>query len=245
MKNKSIDERYAEILRRHVGTDEIIKDLGTFSRRMYMSRVLGHFEIYKKVTDLPGDVVELGVYKGETLLNFAKFMEILNPGDRSKRVIGFDHWKGLRNFTEHDGFSPEKGNHEGGWSPEGFEDTLLELIALFHEDSFVPRKPRIELVNGDIRTSVFDYVEKNPGLRISLLHFDCDMYEPTLAGLKALYERVVTGGIVLFDEFGIREWAGESKAVDEFFEGRPPSMQKFGWLSTPGGWFVKNASVDQ
>jgi hypothetical protein len=235
----NIDQRYADLLRRHANSDSIVKDLGTFSRRMYMSRTLGHFDLYRRIADLPGDVVELGVYKGESLLNFAKFAEILSPGDRAKRIIGFDHWRGLTNFTEHDGFSEETGNCEGGWSPAGFEATLHELIDLFHEDSFVPKKPRIELVDGDIRTTVFDYAEKNPGLRISLLHFDCDMYEPTLAGLQALYDRVVTGGIVLFDEFGIREWAGESKAVDEFFEGRAPKMQKFGWLSTPGGWFVK------
>ena len=240
----SIDERYAALLRRHVEASDVIKDLGTFTRRMYMSRVLGHFEIYKQIAHLPGDVVELGVYKGETLLNFAKFMEILNPGDRSKRVIGFDHWQGLQNFTAHDGFSPQTGNQEGGWSPKGFEPTLIELIELFHEDSFVPGKPRIELVNGDIRSTVFDFARREPGLRISLLHFDCDMYEPTLAGLQALYDRVVTGGIVLFDEFGIREWAGESKAVDEFFQGRSPKMQKFGWLSTPGGWFVKDGPID-
>lgn len=235
----SANDRYAEILRRHVDSSDIVKDLGVFTRRMFMSRTLGHWEIYKQVANLPGDVVELGVFKGETLLNFAKFMEILNPGDRSKRVIGFDHWKGLRNFTEHDGHAPTTGNEEGGWSPEGFEHTLVDLIDLFHQDSFVPAKPRIELVNGDIRTSAFEYVKANPGLRISLLHFDCDMYEPTLAGLQALYDQVVTGGIVLFDEFAIREWAGESKAVDEFFGGKAPKMEKFGWLSTPGGWFVK------
>lgn len=239
MTAKSVNDRYAEILRREAGGADIIKDLGVFTRRMFMSRTLGHWDLYKQVAHLPGDVVELGVYKGETLLNFAKFMEILNPGDRSKRVIGFDHWQGLRNFTEHDGYAPATGNQEGGWSPEGFEQTLFELIELFHQDSFVPGKPRIELVNGDIRTSAAEYVEKNQGLRISLLHFDCDMYEPTLAGLEALYDHVVTGGIVLFDEFAIREWAGESKAVDEFFKGKAPRMEKFGWLSTPGGWFVK------
>lgn len=235
----TIDERYAEVLRRHAASPDIIKDLGVFSRRMFMSRILGHWEVYKKVANLPGDVVELGVYKGESLLNWAKFAEILNPGDRSKRVIGFDHWQGLQNFTEHDGRAEHAGNMEGGWSPAGFEASLRELVDLFHEDSFVPKKPRIELVDGDIRETVFSYVQENPGLRISLLHFDCDMYEPTLAGLKALYDRVVAGGIVLFDEYGIREWAGESRAVDEFFEGRPPKMEKFGWLSTPGGWFVK------
>jgi hypothetical protein len=237
----NIDAAYAEVLRRHVNHPEIMKDLGCFTRRMFMSKHLGHYDLYKQVATLPGDVVELGVYKGESLLNFAKFMEMLNPGDRAKRVIGFDHWQGLGNYTEKDGPRYETvGNVEGGWNPAEFYDTLVELIDLFHKDSFIPQKPRIELVNGDIRETVFDYVEQHPGLRISLLHFDCDLYEPTLAGLKALYPHVVTGGIVLFDEYGIREWGGESNAVDDFFGGKPPRMQKFPWLSTPGAWFVKD-----
>lgn len=239
----SIDEQYRQILKAHIDDPQVIKDLGAFARRMYATRTLAHFEVYKQVATVPGDIVELGVYKGESLLNFARFLEILNPGDRAKRVIGFDHWKGLRNFTAQDGAAlPHVDNQEGGWNPEHFHQTLLQLIDLFHQDSFVPKKARIELVDGDIRESVFEYVKQHPGLRIALLHCDCDLYEPTLAGLQALYPHVVTGGIVLFDEYAIREWPGESKAVDEYFNGRPPKMQKLPWSGSVGGWFVKGAA---
>ncbi len=236
----TVDESYQALLKKHIDDPDIIKDLGAFTRRMYMSRTLGHFEIYKKVAHLPGDVIELGVYKGETLLNWAKFMEIFNPGDRTKMIYGFDHWKGLTNLIDQDGPTySHVDNVEGGWNPAEFKATLDKLIELVTEDSFVSKKPRIQLIDGDIRESVFQFVKEHPGVRISLLHFDCDLYEPTLAGLKALYPHVVTGGIVLFDEFGIKEWPGESKAVDDYFENAAPKMEKFSWLSTPGGWFVK------
>lgn len=234
-----IDDRYAALLRRHAADPDIIHQLGVFARRMYMSKTLGHFEVYKQVAHLPGDVVECGVYKGESLLNFARFMEMLNPGDRSKAVIGFDHFKGLQDTTEQDGAAAHVGNAEGGWNPDGFAPTLMELIDLFHQDSFVPQKPRIQIVDGDIRETAARFVEKNPGLRISLLHLDCDLFEPTLAALQAFYPQVVTGGIVLLDEYGMREWPGESQALDEYFEGNPPEIRKFGWLTAPGGWFVK------
>lgn len=45
--------------------------------------------------------------------------------------------------------------------------------------------------------------------------------------------------IVLLDEFAIREWPGETEALEEFFEGKPPRIEKFGWASAPGGYFVK------
>lgn len=234
-----IDQEYLEILKNNIDDIDNLKHLSVFSRRMYSTRTIGHWELYKKIYTLPGDIVELGVYKGETLLNFARFMEILNPGDREKKVIGFDSWKGLRDFTDKDGEDAKSGNFDGGWNPENFLPDLRRLIDLFHKDSFVPQKPRIHLVDGDIRKTAADYVEKNPGLRISLLHFDCDMYEPTLEGLKALYPLVVTGGIILFDEYGCTNWPGESQAVDDYFEGKVPKMKKIPFLSTPGGYFRK------
>ena len=56
---------------------------------------------------------------------------------------------------------------------------------------------------------------------------------------------VVTGGIVLFDEYALPEWPGESKAVDEYFKGCPPRMEKVGWASWPGAWFVKSEAAPQ
>jgi hypothetical protein len=235
----SIDEQYARLLRAHIHDPLVIAQLDVFARRMYLTKQLVHWEVYKQVADLPGDIVELGVFRGSSLLNFARFVEILSPGDRVKRIIGFDHWKGLREHTSEDGQSARVGNVAGGWNPEDFHASLVELVGLFHKDCFVPQKPRIHLVSGDIRETAGQYAEQNPGLRISLLHLDCDLYEPTLAGLKAFYPRVVTGGIVLLDEYGIAEWPGESKAVEEYFGGKPPRIQKLGWNSAPGGWFVK------
>ena len=94
-------------------------------------------------------------------------------------------------------------------------------------------------MDGDVCKTAGQYVDENPGLRLSLLHLDMDLYEPTLAALKAFWPRLLTGGVVLFDEYAIREWPGESEAVEEFFKGAVPRIEKFGWASAPGGYFVK------
>jgi hypothetical protein len=224
----------------HVTVPELLGNFPAYARRIHLSRFLAHYEIFKKIADLPGGIAELGVFRGSSLLTFAKLLEIFNPGDRSRKVIGFDHFQGLNEFTSLDGPAvSEMGKKEGGWSAANYQGELLENIDLFHADSFIPRAKRIEFVNGDIRQSVPEYVSKNPGLRLSLLHFDCDLYEPTLIGLKALYPLVVSGGIVLFDEYGLTEWAGESAAVDEYFAGQSLRISKLPWLSTPGGYVVK------
>jgi hypothetical protein len=54
-----------------------------------ISKVLAHYELYKMVVDLPGALVECGVFKGASLVRFATFRELLgNPF--SRRIIAFD-----------------------------------------------------------------------------------------------------------------------------------------------------------
>nr|MBK7063964.1 hypothetical protein [Deltaproteobacteria bacterium] len=89
---------------------------------------------------------------------------------------------------------------------------------------------------------LLQWLEENPGLRISLLHLDVDLYEPTLAALKAFYPRVVTGGVVIFDEYGLMPWEGESQAVDEYFAsiGERPLIKKFPTFHNPHGYMIKS-----
>jgi hypothetical protein len=214
--------------------------LSLYIRRMHLAKMLSLYEAFKMVSDLPGSIVELGVFKGESLLFFAKLMEIFNVNDRSCSVIGFDNFHGFEQLHEKDGKPDERtGKVPGGWSSAGHYDELKALINLFDHDRMVPQKPRINLVEGDICKTVPEYVKENPGLRIRLLNIDCDMYEPTLVTLQHLYPQVVSGGVVLIDEYGFTEFPGESRAVEEYFGGKMPVIRKFPLNSNPGGYFIK------
>ncbi len=218
--------------------EDILTNFPTFTRRVSITRFLAHYELFKRVAHLPGSIVELGVFKGASLFAFAHFLEIFCHGDRSRRAIGFDSFQGLTGFSEKDGLKESAHSKlEGGWSARDFEGDLTEMMQLFAEESFVPQAPRLQLVKGDIQQTVPEYLQANPGLRISLLHFDCDLYEPTLAGLKHLVPHMVPGGLVVFDEYAITAWAGETRAVEEFF-GRGRQIEKFSWTTLPGGFIT-------
>jgi hypothetical protein len=48
------------------------------------------------------------------------------------------------------------------------------------------------------------------------------------------------GGVVLFDEYAIPDWPGETKAVDEFFENMNDiTINTFSWTNTPAGYIIK------
>ena len=233
------DETLRALLKQHLDDHDLIANLASFGRRMHFMKPFAHYEVFQKVRDLPGDIVECGVYKGSSLLTFARFLETFCPGDRTRKVIGFDHFKGLAIRSEKDGADARVSNTPEGWNASGFQETLYALVDAFNQDSFVPQRARVELVDGDVSETAGRYAAENPGLRISLLHLDMDLYAPTLAALEAFWPRIVTGGVVLFDEFAIREWPGETEAVETFFKGAVPRIEKFGWTSAPGGFLVK------
>ena len=65
------------------------------------------------------------------------------------------------------------------------------------------------------------------------------MYEPTKVGLECLWPKLSKGGIFLFDEYAIKEWAGETTAVDEFFENKNVTIKKLQWNNVPAGYVIK------
>lgn len=219
---------------------DVLESFSVYARRVNITRFLAHYELYRMIKDLPGNIVEAGVYRGVSLLSWAKFIEIFHAGDRTRRVYGFDNFAGFQSIHEKDGAPSEHWQkHPGGWNAGPFKNELDMHIDIFHADSFLPRAKRIVLVDGDIAESAPKFVEENPGLRISLLHLDVDLYEPTLAALKAFYPLVIPGGLVVFDEYGLMEWPGETKAVEEYFGNKMPKIQKFSFSSLPGGFFIK------
>ena len=56
------------------------------------------------------------------------------------------------------------------------------------------------------------------------MHIDVDVYKPSVVTLNNLFDRVVSGGLIVFDDFGTV--AGETKAIDEFFLNRNVIIEK-------------------
>jgi len=221
---------------------EATKNFIIFIRRQLLKRFLAHAELFKMTLDIPGDIAEIGVFRGFGLMTWANLLETYCIGSRTKVVYGFDNWKGFNNLSFEDG-KPinSSGKVPGGFSPKNYRAQLLRAIKIFDDDRFVSWKPRINLINGDIEDSVTKFLNKNPGLRFSLVHFDCDLYKPTKNALEAIWPRVTRGGLVLFDEYGIKEWPGETKAVDEFLKLHPElKIRCLSWNNTPAGFIIKN-----
>lgn len=220
---------------------DAVKHFAVLSRRQSLKRFLAHVELFKMTLEVPGDIAELGVFRGSGLMTWANLLEAYCVGDRTKVVYGFDNWRGFGALTPEDGRSDAaSGKVVGGFNPERYLEELRSAIEIFDADRFIPAKPRVRLIEGDIEVTVPDFTKAHPGVRFSLVHFDCDLYRPTKAALEALWDRVTRGGVLIFDEYAIADWPGESQAVDEFFRDLPGVGPKtFAWTNTPGAFIVK------
>jgi len=180
-----------------------------------IAKLLAHYELYKSILNIPGHVVECGVYKGASLIRFCTFREILES-PYSRKVIGFD---AFGKFPEQEGVTDQqfiaRFEQEGG---QGI--SMAELKDVFHHKSIT----NYELVQGDICATLPRYLDEHPELKIALLHIDVDVYKPSLVILNTMFDRVVRGGVVVFDDFGTV--AGETKAIDEYLAGKDIFIEK-------------------
>jgi hypothetical protein len=213
-----------------------------YTKRISLVRFLAHFKLFEMVQNMPGNIVELGVSRGVSFFTWHKLLEIFCPCDTSRKVVGFDSFEGLTDFSDKDGgMSAVNDKGQGGWSAGSVEQELLALNALHNGDNILARE-RCILVKGRIQESLQGFLERTPGMRIALLHLDMDLYEPTKYALDHLWDLVLPGGVVVFDEYALPPWGGEVTAWEEFARSRGLEhlrIQKFPWSLTPNGYLVK------
>lgn len=217
-----------------------------YTKRVSVTRFLAHYELFKMVMDVPGSIVELGVSRGLSLFTWHKLLEVFCPTDTYRKVVGFDSFKGLPEFDEKDGLARTAADGAaekkvGGWSSHDVETELFDLASLHNADNILARE-RIRMVKGWVEDTLPLYLDQNPGTRISLLHLDMDVYAPTRFALDKLWDLVVPGGLVVFDEYGLPPWEGEAAAWEEFAAERGLTslrIRKFPWALTPTGYVVK------
>lgn len=177
-----------------------------------LSKFVSHLDFFNKTSELRGEIVELGVFKGNSLFRWIKFRDLLE-NTYSRKVIAFDIFGEFpeTNFEDDIKIRKEFIRETDG----GIGISYEELNSLLKHQQL---DKNVDIVKGDILKTLPEYLNNNPQLKISLLHIDVDLYEATKLGLETLFSHVVKGGIIIFDDYGA--FAGANKAIDDFFEGK-------------------------
>jgi len=189
-----------------------------------IGKIIAHYELYKMTLNLPGVIVECGVFKGATLIRFAVFRELFqNPF--AKKIIAFDTFGKFPKSN----FANDKKLRQRFIDEAGDESISRSQLKKVLNNKGINKS--IELVVGDITNTVPSYLKEHPEFRISFLNLDTDTYEPAVTILKELYPRIVKGGVLLLDDYGT--FPGETKAVDEYFKNTDVKIRKFAFCMTP------------
>jgi len=184
------------------------------------------FALINSIRDLQensihGDFVECGVWKGGSMLAAALTPDSLYNHDRDLYL--FDTFSGMTNPTEEDIdisginatdlLSQEERNEESNiWCLAGVAEVKKTMAK-----SCYPEK-QIHYVAGDVLDTLNDKAPE----KIALLRLDTDWYESTKHELEVLFPRLVTGGVLIIDDYG--HWKGAKKAVDEYFANNKVSI---------------------
>lgn len=194
--------------------DELFTAINRVAKPLTLTSIERQYALYEAVryvslSKITGDIVECGVWKGGSMLIAAHTLAGL--GDTDRTLWLYDTFEGMTPPGAADVPVAGIGADHFYKAPKlraGVNEAKATMaLSGYPED-------RIDYIVGDVRDSLQVMRPKS----IALLRLDTDWYDSTKVELEALYDLVVPGGVVLFDDYG--HWLGSKQAIDEFFASR-------------------------
>lgn len=170
-----------------------------------MKSALRHIDL----NNVTGDIVECGVWRGGNIMLARKMCP--------KRVCWlYDTFEGM---TEPGPFDLKRSGNKPppnkaiskNWTKASLEEVKSNFIEFNLYDI-----TKMRFVIGDVCLTLL--LEKNLPENIALLRLDTDWYQSTAVELRQLYPRLVSGGIMIVDDYG--HWLGARKAVDDYLSAK-------------------------
>jgi O-methyltransferase len=153
-------------------------------------------ELLKLVSPVEGNTVEAGVYQGASSAIICE----------ARRHLDSTHWA----FDSFSGLSDPGQNDGSYW--QGGDLTTAEEAA---RRALAPYPAHV------LRGWIPDVFAQAEIGSLAFAHVDVDLYEPTLASFEAFYPRLVSGAIIVCDDYGFSTCPGATRAVEEFMASRP------------------------
>ncbi|HET6818018.1 MAG TPA: TylF/MycF family methyltransferase [Mycobacteriales bacterium] len=153
--------------------------------------------------DVPGDLVETGVWRGGASILMKGVLAAY--GDESRQVWCCDSFQGLPPPD------PERYPADAGDTHHG-ASAALAVTREQVSNNFARYQlldDRVRFLEGWFK----DTLPEAPIDRVAVLRLDGDMYESTIQALDALYDRLSPGGFVVVDDYAL---AGCREAITDF-----------------------------
>ena len=201
-----------------------------FSDISRIGKLLSQYELYKKIISVPGDLVELGVYKGCSAIRLATFRDLVETQLKRKIYLfdAFGEFPRQNSSLETDLKYVDRFEKQGG---DGLSTDDISSIFL-HKNI-----QNIDCIKGDVFDTLPTFLSSNRHIRFSYVHLDLDVYEPTKLCLNLLWEHMSPGGIIVFDDYNGFE--GATLAIEEFLAMHPSISLKIGHYTKSPSYITK------
>ena len=155
----------------------------------------------KSCLSVPGDFIELGVYRGLTTGFVADYLQFQ---DVDKKWYLYDLFSGMPKEMLND-----------DWNPELYTNVDSKK---WYDDAVARFKPyhNIEIIKGKVP----DTLRQNSPQKIAFMHVDLNSAKAEIAALEILWDRISPGGIIVFDDFGWTAANQQNREENKFFNDR-------------------------
>lgn len=152
--------------------------------------------------DVPGDLIETGVWRGGTTIFMRAVLAAM--GDKTRRVWVADSFAGLPR--------PDLGQYPSDteFSQECPALAVSESEVKANFSKYGLLDSQVQFLKGWFK----DTLPSAPVSNLAVMRLDGDLYESTMDALEALYPRLSDGGYVIIDDYGA--WKPCRQAVDDY-----------------------------
>lgn len=183
-----LDEKYSALY-------ETYKAFTRVERHVFVANL----RLVDKFRHVDGCVIECGVWRGGMMAAIASLL----GSDRAYFL--FDSFEGLPRAEAVDGASATE------WQANNRIDNCRTERSFAEEAMRRSGVPAWSIVQGWFEETLLNFDTGGP---IAILRLDADWYSSTAECLNHLYERVVIGGLIIFDDY--YTWDGSSRALHAF-----------------------------
>jgi hypothetical protein len=148
-------------------------------------------------------------------MTLANLSAALEPFNHTRDLVGFDTFEGYPAVTDNDQTHGESFNTltPGAFSAKGSDAYLEKLIELYDANRPLSHIRKIELVKGDVATTLPAYLEENQHAVVSMIYLTMNLYEPTRLALESLWPRMPKGGVVVIHSLNEKYYPGAVRAL--------------------------------
>ena len=172
--------------------------LGGNKALISMERLYTLYVLAKFASRLEGNAIEVGVYNGGSAL-------VLGNVFKSKTLYLCDTFSGMPHCNK---------EVNDKYTTDAFKESNISVVeALF-------KGKNVKICQGIFPTDpACDFVKDE---KFCFVHLDVDAYQSYKESLEAVYDRVVPGGIIVFDDYG---FDAAKLAIENFFMDKPENVQ--------------------